>query len=64
MLGITNQTKTNKMSNLESTKAINKLKLRAIKNGGYAKHATKIMKACELHLSTFGVDHRPKQLIK
>ena len=52
------------MSNLESTKAINKLKLRAIKNGGYAKHSAKIMKACELHLATFGVDHRPKQLIK
>tara|TARA_B110000902_G_scaffold256760_1_gene323971 strand:- start:839 stop:997 length:159 start_codon:yes stop_codon:yes gene_type:complete len=52
------------MNRLESTKQINKLKMSAIKNGGYAKHASKIIKACELHNATFGFDLTPQQLIK
>tara|TARA_R110002074_G_scaffold315635_1_gene486042 strand:- start:249 stop:407 length:159 start_codon:yes stop_codon:yes gene_type:complete len=52
------------MSRLESTKAINKLKLSAIKNGGYAKYAKKIIEACTLHLEAYGIDLTPQQLIK
>lgn len=47
---------------LKSTKAINSLKLRAIKNGGYKKHATKIIEACALHKKLFNIDLTPKQL--
>ena len=50
------------MNRLESTKAINQLKLRAIKNGGYTKYSKQILKACEAHLEIFGYDLTPKQL--
>mgnify|MGYP003647164035 CR=1 FL=1 len=46
---------------LESTKAINQLKVRAIKNGGYAKHMTKIIAACTAHKAAFGIDLTPNQ---
>ncbi len=49
---------------LESTKNINRIKLRAIKNGGYAKHSKKIIEACALHLEAYGMDLTPQQLIK
>ena len=49
---------------LESTKRINKIKLSAIRSGGYAKHSKKILKACEYHLEAYGIDLTPKQLLK
>lgn len=51
------------MSQLESTKAINRLKLSAIKNGGYVKNKGAIIEACTLHQSRFGQDLFPKQLV-
>ena len=52
------------MNRLESTKAINKLKLRAIKNGGYTKYSKQILRACATHLEAYGNDLTPQQLIK
>jgi hypothetical protein len=52
------------MNRLESTKQINKLKMSAIRNGGYTKHASKIIEACAIHNTTFGFDLTPQQLIK
>ena len=50
------------MTRLESTKQINKLKMSAIRNGGYTKHASKIIEACAIHNTTFGFDLTPQQL--
>jgi hypothetical protein len=52
------------MTQLQSTKSINNLKERAIKNGGYSnvKFKSKIISACEEHLSLFGVDLMPKHI--
>ena len=52
------------MNRLESTKAINKLKIKAIKNGGYTKYSKQILKACDLHSEVYGNDLTPKQLLK
>jgi hypothetical protein len=52
------------INRLESTKRINKIKLSAIRSGGYAKHSKKILKACEYHLEAYGIDLTPKQLLK
>ena len=51
------------MTKLESTEAINKLKLSAIKNGGYIKHSKAILNACAEHNKHFDNDLTPKQLI-
>ena len=48
---------------LESTKAINTLKLKAIKKGGYAKFKDAIILACANHKEMFGVDLTPKHLV-
>lgn len=50
------------MDRLDSTKKINALKIKAIRNGGYAKFKEKIKAACEEHSAKFGVDLLPKQL--
>jgi hypothetical protein len=50
------------MSKLESTKAINSLKLKAIKKGGYAKLKAEILEACKKHFELFGTDLTPSQL--
>ena len=50
------------MTRLKSTKEINKLKLRSIKNGGYKRNASKIIKACTNHMEAFGIDLLPQQL--
>ena len=50
------------MNQLESTKAINSLKLKAIKKGGYAKFKNQILLACKFHLEMFGTDLTPLQL--
>jgi len=52
------------MSQLDSTKAINNLKIKAIKNGGYYKFRMKIIASCEKHLELFGVDLTPKHLLQ
>jgi len=46
---------------LESTKAINSLKMKAIKKGGYLKFKNEILIACENHKKIFGNDLTPKQ---
>ena len=51
------------MTQLESTKAINSLKSKAIKKGGYAKYKIQILEACKLHLKMFSTDLTPKQLL-
>lgn len=48
---------------LESTKAINSLKSKAIKKGGYEKFKSEILEACKLHLENFGTDLTPKHLL-
>jgi len=48
---------------LQSTKAINTLKLKAIKKGGYTKFKIQILEACKLHLEMFGTDLTPKHLV-
>jgi len=48
---------------LESTKAINSLKLKAIKKGGMQKFKSQILEACKLHLEMFGTDLTPKHLV-
>jgi hypothetical protein len=50
------------MSELESLKQLNSLKELAINDGGYEKHRTMILLACELHKEKFGKDYTPKQL--
>lgn len=52
-----------KTTQLESTKHINNLKVKAIRNGGYKKFSSKITEACRIHLELFGVDLTPKQLV-
>ena len=52
------------MTQLAATKQLNALKLYAINNGGYEKHKTVILLACEYHKTTFGVDLTPKHLLK
>ena len=52
-----------KLTQLESTKAINTLKSKAIKKGGYAKFKNQILEACKLHLEMFGTDLTPKHLV-
>lgn len=47
---------------LESTKKINALKLKAIKQGGYDKFKNIIIEACLIHKSKFGKDLTPIQL--
>jgi hypothetical protein len=51
------------MTRLDSTKAINSLKVKAIRKGGYAKFKDQILVACALHLELFGIDLTPKHLI-
>jgi len=48
---------------LESTKTINSLKAKAIKNGGYAKFRTQILNACAKHKELFGNDLTPLHLV-
>ena len=48
---------------LESTKAINTLKSKAIKKGGYAKYKSQILEACANHKEMFGTDLTPKHLL-
>ena len=48
---------------LQSTKAINTLKVKAIKNGGYDKFKNQILDACAKHKEMFGTDLTPKQLM-
>lgn len=51
------------MTRLESTKAINNLKIKAIRNGGYAKFKTEILNMCAKHFELFGSDLTPKHLL-
>lgn len=51
------------MTQLESTKEINDLKAKAIKNGGYAKFKTQILIACSKHKELFGTDLTPLHLM-
>ena len=48
---------------LQSTKAINTLKVKAIRNGSYAKFKNQIIEACSKHKELFGTDLTPKQLL-
>lgn len=50
------------MSKLQSTKAINALKVRAINNGGYKKNRSEIILACAKHRNQYGVDLTPKHI--
>jgi hypothetical protein len=50
------------MTQLQSTKAINTLKVKAIKKGGYVKFQNQILEACKLHFQNFGTDLTPKHL--
>lgn len=50
------------MTRLESTKAINTLKNKAIRKGGYLKFKNAILTACQIHLDLYGVDLTPKHL--
>lgn len=50
------------VSELESTKKINKLKFSAIKAGGYNLDKDNILKACKEHFELFGKDLTPKRL--
>ena len=50
------------MKRLQSTKNINSLKLKAIRNGGYKKHAKKIIEACNKHKDIFGIDLTPQHI--
>lgn len=50
------------MTQLESTKYINDLKLKAIKKGGYHKLEKEIRLECKRHLDRFNVDLMPNQL--
>ena len=50
------------MTRLQSTKNINSLKLKAIRNGGYKKHAKKIIEACNKHKDIFGIDLTPQHI--
>jgi hypothetical protein len=50
------------MTQLQSTKAINSLKLKAIKKGGYQTMKSQIIKACENHFKMFGVDLKPSHI--
>jgi hypothetical protein len=64
VLLLQHQTKTNNiMTQLESTQAINKLKVKAIRKGGYAKFKEQILTACAKHKELFGVDLTPKHLV-
>jgi hypothetical protein len=51
------------MTQLESTQAINNLKVKAIRKGGYAKFKEQILTACAKHKELFGVDLTPKHLV-
>lgn len=51
------------MTELESTRAINTLKCKAIRRGGYAKFKNAILEACRIHKEMFGKDLTPKHLI-
>ncbi len=48
---------------LESTKSINTLKVKAIRSGGYAKFKNQILEACAKHKELFGTDLTPKNLL-
>jgi hypothetical protein len=48
---------------LQSTKAINTLKVKSIRNGGYTKYKKQILDACKKHKELFGIDLTPKQLL-
>ena len=48
---------------LESTKAINSLKVKAIRNGGYKRFKTQILEACAKHKELFGSDLTPLHLL-
>ena len=50
------------MTQLESTKMVNSLKLKFIKKGGYEKFKKQLKLVCELHHKEFGVDLYPKHL--
>jgi hypothetical protein len=51
------------MTQLQSTKAINDLKSKAIKKGGYSNLKDQILTACAKHKETFGTDLTPKHLV-
>ena len=48
---------------LQSTKAINTLKVKSIRSGGYTKFKKQILNACKKHKELFGIDLTPKQLL-
>lgn len=50
------------MTQLESTKAINALKVKATRNGGYKKYKNAIIEACKAHKELFGIDLTPKHI--
>lgn len=50
------------MTQLQSTKAINSLKVKAIKKGGYLKFKNEILTLCKNHFILFGIDLTPIQL--
>ena len=51
------------MTQLQSTKEINKLKAKAIRKGGYSKFKVQILEACTKHKELFGADLTPKHLV-
>lgn len=51
------------MTQLQSTQAINNLKAKAIRKGGYAKFIEQILTACAKHKQLFGTDLTPKHLV-
>jgi hypothetical protein len=51
------------MTRLESTKSINNLKVKAIRNGGFVKFKNQILDACAKHKELFGIDLTPKHLV-
>lgn len=50
------------MTQLSSTKNINKFKIFASKNGGYQTHINKMRQLCWEHFCAYGTDLFPKQL--
>lgn len=51
------------MTRLQSTKTINNLKIKAIRNGGYIRFKKQILEACSKHKELFGIDLTPKHLV-
>lgn len=50
------------MNELQSTKQINSLKVKAIRNGGFSKYKDQIIEKCKQHFEAFGIDLTPKHL--